>query len=360
VLLRPLEQDEVYSGDRYQVLKARSLCTFSSNIRLLWSLESPLACVFVPLFPRGQELFTKYQVPRNLGRSWLENDQLLFLLDGLDEVIQVHRSACIQAINAYRQEHNLVPVVLCSRKAEYEAQSTLVTLSKAVVIQPLTSQQIDDYLTQAGQQLEAVRSLLREDQELQELARAPLMLTILALTYRGKAVDDLMTRMPPDMQRHHVFKTYVERMLQRRAASHYTPDQTERWLAWLAQQMAQHSQTEFYLERIQPGWLPKTWFDRLHPTIAAGLLGTLLFGVSGTLAALYAGFHHGDIVVFGMSSGVLGGLILELFCWSTGLLSSEIQPVEVITWSLDEMRKNIIKFLGGGCFLGCLGGFVVK
>jgi predicted NACHT family NTPase len=94
-----------------------------------------------------EELFTKYQVPRNLGRFWVNNDQLLLLLDGLDEVNPVSRTACIQAINTYHQEHNLVSIVLCSRKAEYEAQSTRVTLSKAVVIQPLTSQQIDDYLT---------------------------------------------------------------------------------------------------------------------------------------------------------------------------------------------------------------------
>ena len=231
----------------------------------------------------AEELSIKYQVPRNLGRSWIENDQLLLLLDGLDEVLPAYRSSCIQALTLYRREHTLVPVVLCSRKAEYEAQSTRVTLSKAVVIQPLTSQQIDDYLTQAGQQLEAVRSLLHEDQELQELARTPLMLTILALTYQGKAVDDLTTRMPSDVR--HVLGTYVERMLARRAVSHYAPDQTKSRLVWLARQMVRHSQSVFYLEQMQPDWLDDDQSRQIYQRGVLILYGTLLGGIVGLLAS---------------------------------------------------------------------------
>jgi MFS family permease/DNA polymerase III delta prime subunit len=259
-----------------------------------------------------EELFTKYQVPRNLGRSWVENDQLLLLLDGLDEVPPLHRSSCIQAINMYHQEHTLVPIVLCSRKAEYEAQSTRVTLSKAVVVQPLTPQQIDDYLTQAGQQLEAVRSLLHDDQELQELARTPLMLTILILTYQGKAVDDLLTRMPADAQRQHVLGTYVERMLQRRAVSHYTPDKTKYWSAWLAKQMVEHSQAEFYLESMQMDWLPASQLRWLLPGIVVGLVYGLF---SGLVKGIDYGFSPGSDLngrSFTASRGLIDGLLIGI------------------------------------------------
>ena len=40
-----------------------------------------------------------------------------------------------------------------------------VALQQAVLVQPLTQQQIDEYLRSAGQQLEAVRQVLSEDPE---------------------------------------------------------------------------------------------------------------------------------------------------------------------------------------------------
>src|SRR5207248_2990879 len=35
-----------------------------------------------------EELHTKYQVPRKLGQVWVDADQILPLLDGLDEVVE--------------------------------------------------------------------------------------------------------------------------------------------------------------------------------------------------------------------------------------------------------------------------------
>jgi len=46
-----------------------------------------------------EELSSTYQVPRKLGRAWVDTDQILSLLDGLDEVAPRERTACIEAIN---------------------------------------------------------------------------------------------------------------------------------------------------------------------------------------------------------------------------------------------------------------------
>jgi len=46
-----------------------------------WSIEGlPLAVWLV------EELSSKYQVPQRVGQAWVENEQILPLLDGLDEV----------------------------------------------------------------------------------------------------------------------------------------------------------------------------------------------------------------------------------------------------------------------------------
>jgi predicted NACHT family NTPase len=69
------------------------------------------------------ELETKYQVPRRVGSDWINADQILPLLDGLDEVDTAYRTACIEMINEYHQIHSLVPLVICCRVNEYMSQA---------------------------------------------------------------------------------------------------------------------------------------------------------------------------------------------------------------------------------------------
>jgi predicted NACHT family NTPase len=139
--------------------------------------EQPLADWLV------EELNRTYQVPRKLGRALVEGDQILPLLDGLDEVAPRERMACIDAINAYQQEHGLVPLVVCCRSVDYLTQSARIQLGSAVAVQPLTERQVDDYLERGEEPLHALRLAVRQDPALRALANTPLMLTILTLTY---------------------------------------------------------------------------------------------------------------------------------------------------------------------------------
>lgn len=203
------------------------------------------------------ELQQRYDVPRQIGQAWIDADQVLPLLDGLDEVQSEHRAACIDAINAFRQGHGLLPLAVCSRITEYDALGVQLRLQGAIIVQPLTRAQIDNYLTQIGKPLAAVRQVLQEDPLLWELLDTPLMLTIVTLAYAGQPAEAFHTRGTPVEQRQFLFTAYVNRMFQHRSAvTRYTRQQTERWLAWLAWQMAQHGQSGFYLERLQPDWMP--------------------------------------------------------------------------------------------------------
>src|SRR6266496_5013593 len=110
-----------------------------------------------------EEINTKYQVPRLLAQEWMDSEQVLPLLDGLDEVARDARDGCVQAINAYRLKHGSVPLVVCSRSTEYMALSSYVRLHTAVTVLPLTLTQINTYLSQAGEKLAAVDVALHED-----------------------------------------------------------------------------------------------------------------------------------------------------------------------------------------------------
>ena len=143
-----------------------------------------------------EELSTKYQVPRKIGQGWIDADQVLPLLDGLDEVAKEARIACVQQINDYYQsrlEHGSSPIVVCCRSEEYTALSTRIMLQHAVSILPLTDEQIDTYLEQAGEQVQVLRQALNEDTELRSLARQPLMLNIFTFAYQGAQASEVPT-----------------------------------------------------------------------------------------------------------------------------------------------------------------------
>ena len=200
-----------------------------------------------------EELKSKYCVQEELARASIAANDLVVLLDGLDEVIPAARAACVEAINTYQKEHGPCPMILCSRSAEYMALPHHVELNSAVMVLPLTQEQIDTYLWSMGERAEVVRRDLQNDARLQELASTPLMLNVLTQASQGEPVEMLAGSAPSEIQRQ-LFKIYVQRMLGHRKRDAQA-DQTVHWLTWLAQQMIRHHQTVFYIEDMQPDWL---------------------------------------------------------------------------------------------------------
>jgi NACHT domain len=113
-----------------------------------------------------EELNRLYDVPRKQAQAWIDADVVLPLLDGLDEVAAGQRGDCVEIINTYRQEYGLVPLVVCSREVDYETLTSKLRLQGAVIVRPLTKQQIGMYLESAGEKLVGVRTALRDDAEL--------------------------------------------------------------------------------------------------------------------------------------------------------------------------------------------------
>jgi DNA polymerase III delta prime subunit len=254
------------------------------------------------------ELNTKYQVPHSIGTAWTTDLQILPLLDGLDEVAPQYYEDCVKALNAYQEEHGLLPVVICSRTQEYFAQQRRLSVNHAVNIQPLTSQQIDDYFASGGDKFTAVRDMLHQDTSLRELVSNPLMLRVLTLAYQDASIADLQALSSSQERRQQIFKTYVEHMPNRREKKiEYTPQQVKSRLTWLAKQLMAHHQTEFYLERIQISWVPNKWARILVPTLFLGsiygLLMALIFGV-------FNGFQFGSAI--GFVSGTISGCFVAI------------------------------------------------
>ena len=172
---------------------------------------------------------------------------------------------------------------------------------------------------------------VQHDPTLQGLVETPLMLSVMALAYRGRSVEDLQTLETTVARRKHVFESYVQWMFERRRVDHpYSPQQTIQWLAWLAQQMSVHGQTVFLIEKLQPDWLPVR--SRRRMRIVGRLVGELGGGLVLGLGGWLDGWLGGGLVG-GLAGGLVGGL--------AGMRDS-IEPVGLLKWSWGEVASGLV------------------
>jgi len=310
-----------------------------------------------------KELNQRSYVPKKVARQWIEAEQILPLLDGLDEVAAEYRQSCLEAINQFRREYGLLPIAVCSRTTDYEALGTKLRLRTAVEIQPLAKHQVEESLVRVGESLRGLRAAIEEDASLWELLETPLMLWVAMLTYRDLPLASSKGHTVEQRQQH-LFAQFVEAMFQRKASQgHYMPEQTKHWLSRLAKTLTRNNQPVFYLENIDYSWLPtrtQQWLARVVATVITVLLIwlsvmlsfameiSLRFGTSAVPKAMYWAVLH----LWSPSPSYIG-LLLGL---GIGLVSIviRIQPVDNSAWGWVDLRQRMNTALRSGLLCGLL------
>ena len=312
----------------------------------------------------AKELNSKYQVPKAIGRCWVNEQQLVLLLDGLDEVASDRRAACVEALNQFHQTYG-PEMVVCCRMGDYEILPTKLQFQAALYLRPLTNHQILSFLNRPDRGLTGLTFLLEQNSVVQDatpslmdLARSPLILNIMVLTYQGVASEEILQlgqdKAHKDYQ-HRLFDAYIQRMLAHRPqpfrhsqhgtvrsafrSNIYSTAQIKGWLTALAKRLVTTSQTVFLIERIQPDWL-ETKLRRLY------ILGLWcsFFAIATPLGAQVLALDRLLLAV------ALGGLICRRIF---GV--SHITPAETLRWSWRKARNNLLLGLTLGPPIGwCL------
>ena len=123
------------------------------------------------------DLKQKYGVRKDIGKKWLDEATVIPLLDGLDEVASDIQELCLEKIQEFLQpEKSLNPLILCSSESVQHLDD-LVGLNGSITLQPLTPEQIEQYLQLAGE--ERLREKIKNDETLMELAKTPFLLNII-------------------------------------------------------------------------------------------------------------------------------------------------------------------------------------
>jgi len=285
------------------------------------------------------ELNDKRGVRVDIGSHWLENRQLLPLLDGLDELEPERQERCVQAINQFLQQAYCPKyLVVCSRRDEYELFNTQLHLNGAVCLQPLTYAQIHDYLVDVGRP--EVWQSIKNDSEQLKLAKTPLLLSIMALAYEELLLQEWQKHNSPEARRRYLFDAYVERMMKRDIKHRWygkdkepSPEKTKHWLVWLTLRLKDESRDEFIIEQMQPAWL-QTRVQKQIYHVGIGLIGGLIVGLIGGLIIELSSTDHRDGLLFGLIIGTMSGLILGF--------QQKIKPVETVKWSGMKVRSGLI------------------
>ncbi|MEO0352246.1 MAG: protein kinase [Cyanobacteria bacterium P01_A01_bin.15] len=280
------------------------------------------------------ELNSKYQVPKAIGRRWVNEQQLLLLLDGLDEVALERRTLCVAALNQFHRDYG-PEMVVCSRIRDYEALSQKLQFQAALYLRPLDDAQILAYLNRSNRGLTGLKSLLERDAAVQdastslmELARSPLILNIMVLTYEGVSPEEILPlgQFPQPDYPQQLFDAYIQRMLERRPNARYSSVQIQSWLTALAQRLVTTSQTVFLIERIQPDWLGDG-----HRRLYVLGLWCSFFAIAAPLGAQ----------VLASDRLMLGVLIGSVIC-SRIFGVSRITPAETLRWSWRQAHNNLL------------------
>ena len=306
------------------------------------------------------QLANNYETPRKLAAQWIDAGRFVPLLDGLDEVDPALRPTCAEAINAFRQQHPGVALLVTARSRDYQTLATRLNMDKAIVLQPLTPEQIDTYLSRRGPRLAGLRQSLAADPTLRELAQTPLMLSIMTLAYRRMPEEggEMGGRLLTSTQ---LFDVYAERMARYRGKDmRFAPSDTITWLTWLAKQLTREGKPTFFLEDMQPSWLAAD--DR--PRLARSMrLLVFLFLLAGALPASFLFMTFGRwgaalaVLLVGLAAAAVPALTGR-FLLRARLPFNRIETVESLAWSWPYAALGLGVGVVGGLVLGALVGWL--
>ena len=337
------------------------------------------------------EQLSSYGVSKPLGKKWVNDCRLLPLLDGLDEVKPELQVSCVQAINQWLQEDYRLRLVVCCRKEAYEKvvrgqwqdktepeedqdagepedetensrEEIRLHLNGAILVQPLTNDQIQDYLI-AIHQFELWQTI-QQDSKLLELVRTPLFLSIVGFisTHQILSIQAWKSLTSTETRIQYLFDAYWETAMARELVnpsqgikSHSyakqslpSKKQTKLWLIFLAKQLQKEAQTEFLIEEMQPSMLSIT--SQKNYRLNIGLISGLVFGLSSGLNfGLGVAFVGGRLIgdsTFALRSGLnfgLGMAFVGALIGGVGAGQIKIEPVEVLKFKWTNFWTNLEK-----------------
>ncbi len=224
-------------------------------------------------------------------------------------------------------------MVICSRTTDLKDTKSLLNLRGEIVVKSPTQAEINIFLCAAGDDFLKFLDLETTNEPHTDSPITPFLLATIYQAYRITQLNRKLNSL--ESINNEAIRLYVNAMLcDHKTTTEYSNTNTMNWLKYLAQQLTQNNQSLFYLERIQPNYLPQglCQIATLVPMMISGLMFGIVFGW---------GFQIVFEESYGLITGGLFGLTASLLFWMFGI-GREIQPVEILSWSRVNIQNNAV------------------
>ncbi len=206
---------------------------------------------------------------------------LILLLDGLDEVRPEDRVSCATAINKYCDQVGWINLVVTCRESDYAelknaGHGLTIPDHQIIRVAPLENVDIHKFLNR----LDRVGINISHLYSVLETESTPLMMDVILQTFEGIPAEKLQDVQVADIWNNYVERKFKDEIARRKIVGSelpYPSDMTQKWLNWLARQLRTHTQDQhrFFIEELQPDWLPKSGY-----LLSSGLIYLFLFAAA--------------------------------------------------------------------------------
>ena len=294
-----------------------------------------------------EQLHIKYGISIAVVQNWIQQLQILPLIDGLDKLSLNQQVKYIQQINQMLNgDVSPLHLVICANVISYQKLSERLDLNGAIFLRPLTIQQIQDYLINSRSR--ELWQNIERDKPLLNLAKTPLYLTMMTLAYEEILIMSWKHLNSFEDQRDYLFNAYIRRQLNQDIHKSEYPqgkapksESFRRWLGWLATRLTTDELTEFSVKKIPIHWLDENEQKPRYKLILKLILG-LIWGIILILILAGVILRTTPLLILGMGLGLLWAILLE----KSGLKQKIEQfVIRWILWKDGNIPWNYQRFL---------------
>jgi len=343
----------------------------------------------------------------------LQQNNLIPLFDGFDEIREEDRLSCLEALNRYAEDSHR-QYVITSRKKEFQDINKGILIHLSIEVCPLSFDQLKAELQRlrkdAAQPERGALLLLdaiEKDSLLRKVVETPFYFNTLQILFNaGMGLTDLQFKSDTvEGRQTEIQERFVEYEMKAHTQRQYPAEKAKHWLAFLASRMTERNMVVFELRDLQYDWW-KEWSRReLRKAnqvsgLVSGILIWLVLGlilglvyalisrlISGPMYGLVIGLIFGlaGCVHLGIAAGLAGGLFVGLFAgligglggglmgglgggiagWlvgglATGLVSELplIKTKDSINWTWKTYTKGLISLLVSWLVIGLIFGLI--
>lgn len=303
-----------------------------------------------------KQLQRRYGIKEEIGKLWVESDELVLLLDGLDSIPDGDFHDWKKSIEHFGRERSNTRVVLCSLPDRKRRLPD--SWCKVLAIEPLGPEQVSGLLESLGPRGAAFQQAIETSQELRELATSPLFLSLMCATLVNNEFPPTIASSSGEALRRQVLAGYASTRLQNWFRNDDSQlSMTFRRLSYLAGSLVRHNESMFRLENLQTTWLLRDWQKRVYATLKGVGIGVLVAigirfiagllisqfvvepGVTVNLGRTLQGIVL--LISYGFPLAVVTGIWLGLTTSIAKVDAEVIGPFDATSWSQDGIAGNL-------------------